>query len=104
MRIQKKNLCVLFSALLFPWYAGALNYFRCEKKTDCAKVYAGCGRYDSVHIRYKELYGAKARKGDTVSFCAKPSIKDIELKENGQPACFKKNCRLMIPEKNKKTQ
>lgn len=84
--------------LLSSSEAVAINFFRCETNEDCAKVYIGCGRYGSVHKRYKELYEAKARKGDTVSFCRAPEQKDKELREKGVFECKKKACRLYLPE------
>ncbi len=79
----------------------AINYFRCDKTNDCAKAYGGCGRYFSVHKRYKELYEAKAHKGDRVANCLAPTKMDKKYKFEGAPVCNKNRCRLELPKKKK---
>ena len=79
----------------------ALNYFRCEKNSDCAKAYSGCGRYLSVHKRYRELYAAKAHEGDKVSHCLAPTKRDKEYKHKAFSRCVRKNCVLVLPEVSK---
>lgn len=81
----------------------AINYFRCDRTEDCGKVYGGCGRYYSVHRRYVELYEAKARKGDTVSFCKPPTELDQKYKLEGRPVCVKNKCRLTLKKKPNKS-
>ena len=89
---------VLFIIVLFSFStAFALNYYRCEKDEDCARAYGGCGRYLSVHKRYKELYEAKARKSDTTAFCLPPSEVDKARNQNGKVQCLKQECRLLLP-------
>lgn len=80
----------------------AINYFRCDKKIDCAKVYGGCGRYRSVHRRYKELYESKAHLGDKTANCLAPTDKDKKYKHFAQPTCVKKNCVLVLPKSDEK--
>lgn len=83
---------IIFSAST----ASAINYFRCDATSDCVKAYGGCGRYFSVHQRYKELYEAKAHKGDKVSFCLKPTEVDDKVKMQGKPLCHKNRCLLSL--------
>lgn len=85
-------------SLLISSQAFALNYFRCQQTSQCVKAYGGCGRYLSVHQRYKELYEAKAHLGDRVANCLPPTEKDKIRKFDGQPQCLKDECRLIIPE------
>ena len=102
---MKKYFFSLIMPLLFVETTFAVNFFRCEKTEECVMAYTGCGRYLSVHRRYKELYEAKARKGDTTSFCIAPAEKDKELRLKGVAECRVtvgkkkklKNCRLYIP-------
>ncbi len=79
--------------------AWGINYFRCDTTKNCAKVYGGCGRYDSVHRRYKELYEAKAREGDKVSNCLAPTERDKRIKHQGIPVCKNQRCGLKLPPK-----
>ena len=92
--------------LLFPLFlslqaqpAFAINYFRCETTQDCVKAYGGCGRYLSVHRRYKELYEAKAHGADKVANCWPPTEKDKLRKFEGEVLCQKQSCRLLLPKK-----
>lgn len=75
-----------------------INYFWCEKTENCVKAYGGCGRYFSVHQRFKELYEAKAHKGDQVSNCLAPREIDNMYKFDGKPLCKKNKCLLILPE------
>lgn len=75
-----------------------INYFRCENSQDCVKAYGGCGRYLSVHRRYRDLYQAKAKEGDKVSACRKPEPKDELKKMKGEPYCIQNHCQLIVPE------
>ncbi len=77
----------------------AINYFRCETTQDCVKAYGGCGRYLSVHRRYKELYEAKAHGADKVANCLPPTEKDKLRKFHGELLCQKQSCRLLLPNK-----
>lgn len=77
----------------------AINYFRCEETADCVKAYGGCGRYLSVHRRYKELYEAKAHGADRVANCLPPTEKDKLRKFHGELLCQKQSCRLLLPKK-----
>ncbi len=91
------NLIFILSLIVnTPSYS--LNYFRCEETSDCVKAYGGCGRYLSLHKRYKELYEAKAHKGDTKSFCSPLSEKNKQLKLLGVPTCKNQKCFLTIKE------
>lgn len=76
----------------------AINYYWCEKDSDCVKAYGGCGRYLSVHRRYKELYEAKAHKSDKVASCLPPTEKDKIRKHEGVVTCYKGGCRLLMPD------
>lgn len=78
-----------------------INYFRCERDADCVKAYGGCGRYLSVHKRYKELYEAKAHKADKVANCLPPSARDKKRKFEGEISCLKQSCRLLLPKAEK---
>ncbi len=78
-----------------------INYFWCESDQNCVKAYGGCGRYFSVHQRYKELYEAKAHKADRVASCLAPQAIDKKLKHYGIPQCRKKRCLLTLPEDKK---
>lgn len=86
----------------------AINFFRCKTTSDCTMAYTGCGRYLSVHKRYKELYEAKARKGDTSTFCIAPTQEDKELRARGEVECREnkgskkktRSCILFIPKKS----
>jgi hypothetical protein len=89
------NLLLFFLIFNGP-SALAINYFRCDTSQDCAKAYGGCGRYFSVHRRYKELYEAKAHKGDRTSFCLPPKDIDNEYKYQGVPSCRKNRCLLTL--------
>ena len=82
---------------LFCQQSLAINYFRCEKTSDCVKAYGGCGRYLCVHKRYKELYEAKAHKSDKTSFCLPPGKEDRKRKHEGVVKCLNKRCRLLLP-------
>lgn len=79
--------------------AEAINYFRCDKTSDCVKAYGGCGRYFSVHKRYKELYEAKAHKGDRVANCKKPTELDQKIKFEGAALCSRNKCLLSLKKK-----
>lgn len=81
----------------------AINYYRCDQASDCTKAYGGCGRYFSVHKRYKELYEAKAHKGDRVSFCKAPTENDNLYKYQGRSVCRKQRCLLSLPKKEQKS-
>ncbi|MCB0378257.1 MAG: hypothetical protein KDD33_07170 [Bdellovibrionales bacterium] len=94
---MKKYILISIFSFLTGSQAWAINYFRCDKDSDCAKTYGGCGRYEAVHKRYKELYEAKARKSDTIAFCHKPKEKDYELAEKGVALCKKNRCHLILP-------
>ena len=94
----------VFISLLMCSPSFGINYFRCEKTQDCAKAYGGCGRYLSVHKRYKELYEAKAHKADRVANCLPPSKKDKDRKYDGEVSCLKQSCRLLIPDGKKSTK
>lgn len=85
-------------SLVVAQQVSAINYFRCQETKQCVKAYGGCGRYLSVHQRYKELYEAKAHKSDRVANCLPPSDRDKLIKFEGQPQCLKDQCRLLIPE------
>lgn len=84
--------------------ASAINYFRCDTTNDCTKAYGGCGRYFSVHKRYKELYEAKAHKGDRVAYCLKPRPIDDKYKMDGKPFCKKNRCLLTLKNNKKSSQ
>ncbi len=99
------SLVLLHSLALFlALPAQAINYFRCDQTQDCIKAYGGCGRYLSVHRRYKELYEAKAHKGDQVAFCLKPEEIDKKYKMQGQPLCQKNRCLLVLKSDEKSTK
>ena len=93
---------IFFSLFIsfFCYSAMAINYFRCEKTSDCVKAYGGCGAYLAVHKRYKELYEAKAHKSDKVANCLPPTAKDKLRKHQGLVICRKKSCRLLLPDQN----
>ncbi len=92
---------ILLCLTFLPSTAFGINYFWCEKDENCVKAYGGCGRYFSVHRRYKELYEAKAHKGDKTSNCIAPQAIDKKMQREGVPKCRKKRCLLTLP-KNKK--
>ena len=74
-----------------------INYFRCQETKQCVKAYGGCGRYLSVHRRYKELYEAKAHLADKTANCLPPTEKDRVRKHEGEVKCLKDSCRLLMP-------
>jgi hypothetical protein len=89
---------LLIMMFVFPaWPSYAINYFRCDQTSDCIKAYGGCGRYLSVHRRYKELYEAKAHNSDKVASCLPPTEKDKIRKHQGQVVCHQQSCRLLMP-------
>ena len=98
------KLLLVIIIFLTSFQAFSINYFRCEKTEDCAKAYGGCGRYLSVHKRYKELYEAKAHKADKVANCLPPSAKDKKRKFEGEISCLKQSCRLLLPTKAKSVE
>ena len=95
---------ILFLAITVSCPSLAINYFRCDTTKDCVKAYGGCGRYFSVHKRYKELYEAKAHKGDRVASCLKPTEMDQKYKFEGHPFCKKNRCLLVLKDNKKSTQ
>ena len=92
-----KQLILIYVVTFFASPVFGINYFWCEKADDCVKAYGGCGRYFSVHRRYKELYEAKAHKGDRVSNCLAPTEIDKKYKFDGAPSCKKRKCLLVLP-------
>ena len=96
------NWIISIFLITFSQQVLAINYYWCEKSENCVKAYGGCGRYYSVHRRYKELYEAKAHKGDRTVNCLAPTKADKKYKHEGQPFCVKKACRLRLPEKETK--
>ena len=96
---------ILFLLLFIPSQSFAINYFRCDKTDDCSKAYGGCGRYYSVHKRYKELYEAKAKEGDKVANCLAPTELDEKMRVEANPICKKNRCYLSLKKnKGKKAQ
>lgn len=98
------KIAAIFFTLLISFSAHGINYYRCDKTEDCAKAYGGCGRYFSVHRRYKELYEAKAHKGDKTVNCLAPTEMDKKYKFDGQPLCKKNKCLLVLPKKEEAKQ
>ncbi|MCJ8276492.1 MAG: hypothetical protein MJK18_06605 [Bdellovibrionales bacterium] len=98
--IKMLNLTSFFFILVASFQPSwGINYFRCETTDNCAKAYVGCGRYGSVHKRYKELYEAKARKTDTTAFCLAPTDRDKKMRSEGVALCKKSECRLVLEKK-----
>lgn len=97
------KMLIFLAVFIVGFQAQAINYFWCEKNHDCVKAYGGCGRYLSVHKRYKELYEAKAHKSDKVANCLPPSKKDKIRKHEGVVQCRKMSCRLLLPPKKEES-
>ncbi len=91
------KVCGILLVLLLSFQAQGINYFRCDRSEDCVKAYGGCGRYFSVHRRYKELYEAKAHKGDRVASCLASTPLDKRYKFEGTPSCRQQKCLLVLP-------